>query len=103
MPRYAYEFIGGPSKRKTGNTAIVFISFPLSWGAGEGAVNYRIYWGYTSGVYGSFVPTNSTATTYEVNWTVKGTPYFIMVKAVDAAGVESDASNEVEVYNGVSI
>lgn len=75
------------------------VPFQLSWNAGEGAINYRIYYGQSSGSYANFVQVPNTLT-FLVTWLVGGVSWFIIVRAWDGQ-VESDASNQIEVLDGI--
>ena len=58
-------------------------------------VAYRVYYGAAAGAYGAFVQVAAPATTAVVGGLLAGATHFFTAKAVDAAGVESDSSNEV--------
>lgn len=75
------------------------VSFQLSWNEGEGAIAYRIYYGTSSGSYDNFVQVPNLLS-FLVTWLVGGVSWFIVVRAWDGVE-ESDASNEIEVLNGI--
>lgn len=71
-------------------------SVTLAWqpSPSAGIAAYRVYYGNSSGGYQwSLGVANST--TAEVTGLASGITYYFIVKAVDAGGVESPASNEV--------
>jgi hypothetical protein len=65
-----------------------------------GIVGYKVYYGHSSGVYGTPV-TIGNQTTYTVTGLTSGTYYFA-VTAFDASGNESDFSNEISQVIGSS-
>lgn len=75
------------------------VQFQLSWNAGEGAIKYRIYYGTSTGSYQNFVQVPN-ALSFLVNWLIGGVSWFIIVRSWDGVE-ESDASNEIEVLDGI--
>jgi hypothetical protein len=71
-------------------------SATLAWqpSPSSGVVAYRIYYGTNSGRYQWSLGVPNT-TTAQVTGLAAGTTYYLTVKAVDNAGTESTASNEV--------
>jgi glycosidase len=71
-------------------------SVSLSWQAVPGAASYRVYRSRLShGGYELVTTTPLTGTTFSDSGLVNGVPYYYVVTALDAAGNESELSNEV--------
>lgn len=66
----------------------------LNWTGSEGAAAYKVYRSQIAGTGYQAIQTVSGAVYYEDRGVVNGTKYFYVVKAVNAQGVESAASNE---------
>jgi chitodextrinase len=76
----------------------------LSWVRRRGAATYNVYASVVSG--GGYVKANSSAitgTTFTVTGLVNANTYYFVVKALDAEGNESNASNEVSAVPHLSI
>lgn len=70
-------------------------SIVVSWDSTQGASGYHVYYGTASRSYGLTVVTTST-TTATISGLEDCTPYFVAVKAFNAAGIESlEFSNEL--------
>jgi hypothetical protein len=69
----------------------------LAWDPSPDAdvVNYRLYWGPSSGVYDGSRDLGNVTNTVHAN-IVAGGHYFFVVTAFNAAGAESDPSNELD-------
>ncbi|MCU0493520.1 MAG: alpha-amylase family glycosyl hydrolase [Chloroflexaceae bacterium] len=73
-------------------------SVSLTWSATEGATSYNVYRSpVTGGGYVLLTPTPLTATSFTDTLPTGGQRFFYVVKAVDASGNESNASNEASV------
>ncbi len=76
----------------------------LAWNPTTGAASYNVYTSVVSG--GGYQKSNTspiTATSYAAPNLVNATSYYFIVKALDANGNESDASNEVSGIPHLSI
>src|SRR6185369_13339157 len=76
----------------------------LSWSASAEAAGYNVYRSVVSG--GGWEKANAsliTTTNYKVQDLTDGNTYYFIVKALDAVGNESDASNEVSGIPHLSI
>jgi hypothetical protein len=75
--------------------------FLAGWGAAEGAVDYRMYYGSAqSGSYEGGYVALGNVTQYDVDWLLANTTYWLMLRSVDSMDVESEDSLELEVLNG---
>jgi len=86
-----------PTALKVTNEASTTVS--LSWTASAHAASYNVYQSFVSG--GGYTKSNTTAitgNTFAATGLINGDTYYFVVKAVDADGNESDASNEA---NGI--
>src|SRR5262245_16743211 len=74
----------------------------LAWNANSdtNTAGYRLYWGTQTGVYTQSVNVGNT-TSFTVSGLTDGMPYYFVVRAYNAAGVESGPSTEVSRRVGV--
>ncbi|HEY6962531.1 MAG TPA: alpha-amylase family glycosyl hydrolase [Gaiellaceae bacterium] len=74
----------------------------IAWNAVDGAASYDVFRSPVSG--GGYVKVGSTtATSFGDSGLTDGVPYYYAVEAVDAAGNESDPSNEVQALPHLTI
>jgi fibronectin type 3 domain-containing protein len=93
---------GAGSDAPTGLTVTSTAPITLSWNSASGAVSYNVYRGTASGDLSTktLLASNVTGTNYTDTSATAGTTYYYQVTAVNNAGKESGASNEV---NAVSL
>jgi hypothetical protein len=87
---------------KSANASIAVIaphSVALSWGASLSTVSYyKVYRGTVSGGPYSMLSSNVKATSYTDSTVQSGATYFYVTSSIDAAGVESIFSNELQLF-----
>ena len=86
-----------PSSNPSAYSAQVTLQWDPNEGEGERVAGYRVYYGTESGDYENFIDVGHR-TECEISGLEKGKTYFFAAKAYDAAGWESDFSNEVGIY-----
>ncbi|OIB02037.1 hypothetical protein AK95_03785 [Paenibacillus sp. LC231] len=80
-------------------------SAALKWSASAGATGYRIYYGTAPGSYTNTVDISAVSgnNQYTVTGLADGATYYFTIKALNGAGNESAASNELFVTLGYAI
>jgi len=86
-----------PSSNPSAYSAQVTLQWDPNEGEGERVAGYRVYYGTESGNYENFIDVGHR-TECKISGLEEGKTYFFAAKAYDAAGLESDFSNEVGIY-----
>jgi hypothetical protein len=86
-----------PSSNSSAYSAQVTLQWDPNEGEGERVAGYRVYYGTESGNYEKVLDVGHR-TECEISGLEEGRPYFFAANAYDAAGLESDFSDEVGIY-----
>ena len=105
-------FAGSPSctseSGKVSTKMMTINGTTLSWtapatyidGSALTVASYNLYYGTSSGIYAGSTNISGTATNYDITQLIipRGATYYFVLTALDAGGLESGPSNEVNTY-----